>query len=523
MSSSNSTQMTTLKTIESALNLIDIKKQTLKRAYDDLQSHSSLLSSFSLSWSDLDSHFTSVQTALTRRFLRLQSTRPGPETVQPEPVQDNPTRKALVPFCEKMDGRGLRDYISEHSREREAIRAELVGLMGLVSDPGEMILDAMEGFYLSKSKGDRDVDLYRLRKSCLDLLEVLSEIKPKPKFSDEVKIKAKNLAFEWKEKVSLNGDSPSEALGFLNLIVAFELKDMFDDVNELLNYFVVIARFKQATVLARDIGLGDKINDLVQKLIDSGKQLLAVKFIFEFGLTDKFQPAPLLRDHLKESKEFTDKVCKEEKNSVKNEARSREVNALKSVLRYIDEHNLEFDYPHLDLEKRIEMLEKQKADRKVAAPSPDNRPRQQPKKQQLSKKQQQHQGKQQAKKQQLKGNKRPRMAMLPGPAAVPISIAGPSSAGPPFQHSHLPQAGLLPAAGPYGLVSSTPPIGSYAGASAGPYGLAGAGMCFPGNPSPVRAHPYSSNSHMSSSYYDRSAAFGGYGFPPQYCPGYYPQ
>ena len=128
-----------------------------------------------------------------------------------------------------MDGKGLRDYISEHSKEREAIRVELVGLMGTVSYPGEIVLDAMEGFYVSNNcKGDRDTELYRLRKSCLDILEVLSEVKPRPKLSDEVRIKARNLALDWKEKVSLNGDSPLEALGFLNLIVGFELNDVFD-------------------------------------------------------------------------------------------------------------------------------------------------------------------------------------------------------------------------------------------------------------------------------------------------------
>lgn len=57
--------------------------------------------------------------------------------------------------------------------------------------------------------------------------------------------------------------------------------------------------------------------DLVQKLIDNGKQLLAVKFIFEFGLTDKFQPVPLLKDHLLECKKITKDICKDGKNSIK--------------------------------------------------------------------------------------------------------------------------------------------------------------------------------------------------------------
>lgn len=329
MASTNAMEIANLKTIEQAFKLIDTKKESLKRAYDDLQAHSSLLSSFSLSWADLDSHFNSLQTNLKQRFNHIQSLHsssfshnnpphdaaaasdqpptivggdpssssnppdhgavtlsvvevPVPvqdptlsnRTSQPQtqpqgvPVQDpssslkplNPnqaTHPELFTLCEKMDGQGLRNYINDHAKERESIRTELLGLMGAAPDPGAMVLDAMQGFYSSnsRSKGDKDMDLYRLRKSCLDVLEVLTEIKPN--LSNEVKERAKKLAFEWKGKVNLNGDSPLEALGFLNLIVAYGLENEFD-AGELLDYFVVVARFKQATVLCRSIGLGDK-------------------------------------------------------------------------------------------------------------------------------------------------------------------------------------------------------------------------------------------------------------------------
>lgn len=57
--------------------------------------------------------------------------------------------------------------------------------------------------------------------------------------------------------------------------------------------------------------------DLVQKLLDKGKQLLAVKFIFEFELTEKFPPVPILKDYVKESKKAAKAVCKEGKNSLR--------------------------------------------------------------------------------------------------------------------------------------------------------------------------------------------------------------
>lgn len=39
-------------------------------------------------------------------------------------------------------------------------------------------------------------------------------------------------------------------------------------------------------------------SDFIQNLITKRKQIEAIKFIYEFGLVDKFPPFPLLRAHL---------------------------------------------------------------------------------------------------------------------------------------------------------------------------------------------------------------------------------
>ncbi|KAK3199896.1 hypothetical protein Dsin_023311 [Dipteronia sinensis] len=122
--------MATLETIVSAIKQIDTKKDDLRKAYDDLQSNSSILSSCSLSWSDLDAHFTQIQNSLTHRFHlleSLQSTHSNfPQFDKPthspsDIVKDLPlstpvlsqdrvdtvvTRSELWTLCEKMDGRG---------------------------------------------------------------------------------------------------------------------------------------------------------------------------------------------------------------------------------------------------------------------------------------------------------------------------------------------------------------------------------------------------------------------------------
>ncbi|CAN1135884.1 FRIGIDA-like protein 2 [Linum perenne] len=545
----------TLKTIEAALKLIDAKKERLKEAYDELQLHSSLLTC-SFSWDELDSHFSSQQADLNRRFHIVQSREGVPSSsnqqnglvtnsktdsssqlpdddigggleYEPDCGEEDPVvlqqvaaRPELTLFCEKLDGKGLRDYISDNAKQRVAIRAELTSAMKVSSDPGSMVLDAMEGFYPANSSSSMDQqELYRHRKSCLDMLEVLVNIKPN--VSDEVRERAKQLALEWKGKVSLAADTPSEALAFLNVVVAFGLRDQVD-VSDLVSFFVVIAKFKQAMSLCRDIGLGENIAVLVQKLIESGKQLLAVKFIFEFGLTDKFQAVPLLKEFLNECKKSTSQACKDGKSSIKtqHEAKSKELNALKSVLQVIDDHKLESEYPRKEIENRISALQMQKTDGKRTAPSSDTKPQQQqqPKKKKQMPVKKQPQGKK-PQHQQHNGINRYRTSG----AALPIG-----SSVPPYHQPHLQQpTGMFQGGGPYGMVSNSPPVGPYAGSYGGHYGSGGApGGGFPGNPNRAVGQQYPPESQMVSGYYDGGQAggyHGGYGYPPQHHQNYYPQ
>ncbi|XP_021287647.1 FRIGIDA-like protein 2 [Herrania umbratica] len=595
MSSQNllATVPPSLKEIESAIKLIDVKKEELKKAFDDLQANALQLSSFSISWSDLDSHFTAIQNSVTQRFRILESREFADRPVGAVPVLEHTrcsaqplsvkqgdrsgsepltrqdlvqsvtdsianrplnqlvplnaeqpsssnsvrlqsdglapassridsvvTRPELKEFCERMDGKGLRKYVNDHQKEREAIRMEFPGALKSAPDPAAMVLDAMEGFHAenSESKGDKDPELFGLRRVCVFLLEQLMETGVS--FSDEVRERAKQLALEWKGKLRLSRDNSLETLAFLHLVAAYGLGAVVDK-EELVGYFVIIARYRQATMLCRSIGIGEKVHDLIQKLLDSGKQLLAVRFIFEFGLAEKFPPVHLLKEYLKETTKLAKQVCKDGKNSLKsqNEATAKEIGALKAVIKVIQEHKLETECPQEGLQKRIEQLEKLQADRKRPAAVPASKPQQQ-----------QQQAKQQTKKkklaqvkQQQSGNKRPRTIASAVPMAAPLGVAGGSSAVPPFQQSHLQPAGLLPdrsaaylgsPAGPYGLAGSAPTVPPYVGSSAGLYGLAGGPLGFSMNPNPAASHLYP---------YDRLTTYGAYGLPPHYHPSYHPQ
>lgn len=137
--------MTTMKAISAAIKLIDVKKENLRKAFEHLQAHSSSLSSFTLTWSDLDSHFNSLQSALQDKFKLLQTLEYQP------PVKNStnvgfPARSELKLLCENMDGLGLRKYLFDRPKEHEAIRVELRDAFGSAPDAAVMVLDAAEGY-----------------------------------------------------------------------------------------------------------------------------------------------------------------------------------------------------------------------------------------------------------------------------------------------------------------------------------------------------------------------------------------
>ncbi|PON43294.1 Frigida-like [Parasponia andersonii] len=562
---------TTLETISEALQQIDSKKEKLKKAFEDLQIHSSLISSFALTWSDLDSHFTSLQTHLTHKFQILKAvnsksndpspspspspnpptqvpTDPSSSSVQIRQVTEDPSpasepenqirvdpvsdgvgelvapRAELVAFCEKMDGSGLRKYVNDTMKERNQILLELPGAIRRAPDPGVLILGAMEGFYRSNgknNKGGKDLELTHVRRSCVLLLEQLMVVCPN--VGSGSREKAKNLALEWKENMSKDGANPLESLGFLHLVAAYGLVSELN-VDELLDNLVNVARYQPGIDLCRKLGLVDKVEDLINKFVSKGKHLSAVIFSFEFELTEKFPPVPLLKAYVKQSKKISKKICKEGQYSLQslNESAAKEISILKSVIRVIEERKLESEYPQELLVKRITQLEQQKADRKRSPAAPVAKP-----------KQLQHQlanrldkGKQK----QHSGNKRPLPDAPFGPTSVPKTLRAANSTVPSYKQPHLPLTRLLPkgpyvssSAAPYGMLGLVQSAAPHVGSSAGTYGLAGAPTGFPGNPGTSSSHLYAAEPYVPSGYYDRSTSYGGYGLPPQYHPSYYPQ
>lgn len=517
----------TVKSIEQALSLVDEKKQSLKKAFEELVPRSASLPSFNFTWNDLDSYFSGAQSDLRDKLSALQALessqtrKPKPEK-QKDPLfsEPAPARPELKSLCAKMDALGLRKYVIERPKERTAVRVELAAAFKQAPDAGSMVLDALDGFWDGKLASGS-----RLRTACVVLLEEL--MRAEVEIGAEARERAKAMAAEWKAKMAeLNGgegdeegkeeDWGLERLGYLQLLASYKLlsDDGFEfDANELVDYVVLSARYRQTVDLCRVLCLEAKISDVVKRLVGKGKQLLALKFVFEFELTDEFPPVPLLNAYVMDSKKSSQKVHKSGKSSRQslNDAAMKEISALKSVIKCVEDHGLEAQYPKDEMLMRIEKLEKEKADRKRPPAAPG------PKSQQLPK-QPKH-----------NGGKRMKAAGAP---SFKRKLHGNSFVR-PLHPSSVMRAGLLPdhaapyhgsPSGAYGVAGSIVAAAPYMGSTADLYGLPGAPLGFSGNLNPSTSNPYnSSETHAQPGYYNRALGYGGYDVSSQYPPVYYPQ
>ncbi|XP_072991594.1 truncated FRIGIDA-like protein 1 [Typha latifolia] len=361
--------------IVAAVESIHAKKDDLRRVFDAVSSFSSSLASFTLKWKDLEDHFALIEKSIADRLKELEykSTMAGldpPEEkvdavaglVPPVAKVDSLAGSELRSLCAAMDAKGLRLYVVENRKDLAAITNELDVAIGSAPNPAKLVLDAMDGFYDSKSEGKKDGEVQVIRRTCLTLLERLqilsTEIEPL------VRDEAKKLALEWKGKASNRGENQVEVLSFLQLLVSFKLVSEFK-VDEVFNLFVSVCRKKQAVNIFRGLGLVENMPDFVQKMQSKGKQLDAVKFIHSLNLLDKYPPVPLLKNYLKVTRKAAQEVRKKGINSrqSQNEAIAKEITALRAVINTIKEYKLESQYSSENLQKRITQLEQEKTNK----------------------------------------------------------------------------------------------------------------------------------------------------------------
>ncbi|THU58790.1 hypothetical protein C4D60_Mb03t18160 [Musa balbisiana] len=281
-------------------------------------------------------------------------------------------------LCEEMDAEGLHKFISDNRKNLSFIREEVPVALRSAVNPFILVLDSLKGFYAGEilgSNGKKDGNLLGLRRTCLMLMESLEQLLA-DSLSDEqiltsdIKEKAKVIAKEWKPKldhldIEASSGNSLESHAFLQLLATFDIASEFDQ-DEICTLIPAVTRRRQTVDLCRSLGLSHKMPGLINVLLDSGREIEAINLAYAFKLTEQFAPVPLLKSYLKEEGQ---KRCHKSKLEacLLTEINERELSALKAVIKCIEEHKLEEQYPVDPLQKRILQLEKAKADKRRAA------------------------------------------------------------------------------------------------------------------------------------------------------------
>ncbi|KAG6508071.1 hypothetical protein ZIOFF_033429 [Zingiber officinale] len=287
----------------------------------------------------------------------------------------------LVKLCEEMDVEGLHKFVSDNRKNLNSIREELPFALKSAPNPFTLVLDSLNGFYTRENLGSKkDGNLLGQRRTCLMLMESLEllladgiqdSLSDKQILTSDIKEKAKVIAKEWKLKldhldIEASSGNSLEAHAFLQLLATFDIISEFEE-DEICKLMPAVTRRRQTVDLCRSLGLSHKMLGLIELLQNSGRQIEAVNLAYAFELTEQFAPVPLLKEYLKEARRVSQVKAGSMSPGAQNEMNERELSALKAVIKCIEEHKLEEQYPIDPLQKRIVQLEKAKADKRRAA------------------------------------------------------------------------------------------------------------------------------------------------------------
>lgn len=290
------------------------------------------------------------------------------EASEASPVETKP-RPVLKQLCEQMDTKGLLKFLSENSRKLASLRDELSVALKCATDPARFVLNSLEGFFppdQTNSPGSKHNALEVQRKSCIVLMEAIApalgttEPGGNDPWSSEIKEQAKAIAEEWKSKLAevdldaSNGYS-LEAQAFLQLLTTFNVDSVLDE-DELCKIVVAVSRRKQTAVCCRSLGLNEKMPGIIEELVKRHRQIDAVHFVQAFGLSETFPPAPLLKTYVEELKDTIENNGDATATSLKDDPKSRELLALRAVIKCIEEYKLQKECSLGPLQKRVSEL-----------------------------------------------------------------------------------------------------------------------------------------------------------------------
>ncbi|KAH7572300.1 hypothetical protein ACOSP7_015418 [Xanthoceras sorbifolium] len=384
-----------------------VKTERVEKLFEDLEAQRTILSSCTQLFTTLTSHFTSLQDSLSQKsksleskFLSLDSTSlqsleslthrensiPDQESAAVELVNDQKAAalaefqkhakfadlsESLKSLCRRMDSSELLKFIILKRKESMSLRAEISRAIRESVDAPRLVLDAVDEFLVQKVEG---VGVTDKRWACGMLVQAMFPEGNKgkkavgPEYARSIVERAAGILERWKQQMAEAELSPAEAVMFLQMVVGFGLNSRFDQ--DFFRKLVVnFASRRDMAKLAASLGFGNKLADIIDELVKSGKEIEAVYFASESGLTERFPLVSLLKSYLRNSKKNATNILKNGNysNAATEESSNMELNSIKAIIKCVEDHKLESEFSVDSLKKRASQLEKAKAERKKSS------------------------------------------------------------------------------------------------------------------------------------------------------------
>ncbi|GAV79504.1 Frigida domain-containing protein [Cephalotus follicularis] len=351
--------------LASLQNSLSTKSQSLESKLQTLESTSHRsLHSFSLRENSIPERESAAAT-------RIEELRESALSEFQKPRASLDLSDSLRSFSRKMDASGLLKFIVSKRKESVALRAEISKAVAEAVDPPRLLLDALDEYVANKIE---KVGVTDKRWACGILVqaifpEVVGNKDGGPEFSQSLLERARGIVEKWKGV--LDGEvGPAEAVMFLQTVVGFGLQSRFDQ--DFFRKMVMdFAARRDMAKLASGLGFAEKLPDIIDELVKSGKEIEAIYFSSESGLTERFPPVSLLKSHLRNSKRNATTVLKNGNYSAAatEESSAMELNAAKAIIKCVEDHKLESEFSVDSLKKRAAQLEKSKSERKKSSAS----------------------------------------------------------------------------------------------------------------------------------------------------------
>ncbi|KAJ6761082.1 INACTIVE PROTEIN FRIGIDA [Salix purpurea] len=298
------------------------------KSIDDLTSLSAAIDTFKRRFDELQNHLNFIDKAITARSNELEE--------KTQQLATNSNRKSKNAVAAKSNV--------------EKLREEVPAALKCAPKPAKLVLDCIGRFYLQGSKAyEKESPMITGREASILVLEFFLLISDHENaMEDAVKKEAEQVAIAWRKRLISEGgvrnSGEIDAKGLLLLIGGFGIPRLFsdEDVFDLVN----LSKSRQfAGLVRRSRLLVTRVTDIIEGMMKKGMKVEAVDVACIFGIEDKFPVQKLLTLVLQESREPSEGRKRKANNSpsihLQKEAKEKQLIALKSVVKFLEEHQLD--------------------------------------------------------------------------------------------------------------------------------------------------------------------------------------